>query len=487
MAFRTPAVSGFPRYFCQWNGASLVLPDELAADLYKTEQDQTKAAQLGRQYEAVGLEDIPLRYGATYDLRVRLMDPTGGGPTGGLPPIPVAPPAFATVPFLRHLTPEPVVVEDLPTDNAFFAADTLRVARPMLGYPAVVFTGKYADPVPLLQAASDAAVGKGSFGIPDPDVTHVQVEVEVRTLRMDNLDSLSGREPYIHYYTTLRPLSADFAEPCEIPLDFGDMPVLVFGNPGDRGGGLTQADIDAADGLPLPTAREIRLTVRAVAADDPVYFASGANIGKPVQVRLRRESSDEPSLVSSTRIRGIYLQPDPAPIWDGTVNTLLLQRTTGETPGIIDRLAREIDVDRKSMTLVGRRGERVVFGCSRRIRHSLAPDHSSLTFAAKEDLTNHWIVALTFDLGRDWTWDNLQPVSFEILRTLRYGADAEVDDNGGKPVGDWEVIATAPMQALDEPHRGHTTLIYLDAVEPKTELLQPASPITRLPDTIALQ
>ena len=47
------------------------------------------------------------------------------------------------------------------------------------------------------------------------------------------------------------------------------------------------------------------------------------------------------------------------------------------------------------MTLVGRKGERVVFGCSRRIRHSLAPDHSSLTFAAKEDLTNHWIVALT--------------------------------------------------------------------------------------------
>ena len=45
---------------------------------------------------------------------------------------------------------------------------------------------------------------------------------------------------------------------------------------------------------------------------------------------------------------------------------------------------------------------------------------------------------------------------------------------------------TAPMQALHEPHRGHTTLIYLDAVEPKSELLQPATPITRLPDMIEL-
>ena len=155
------------------------------------------------------------------------------------------------------------------------------------------------------------------------------------------------------------------------------------------------------------------------------------------------------------------------------------------SPAIIERLANEIDVDHKGLTLVGRKGERVVFGCSRRIWHALAPDHSSLTFAAKEDLTNHWIVALTFDLGRDWTWDNLQPVSFEIFRTKRFRSDAEVDDNGGKPLGDWEIIPTAPMQALADPERRHTTLIFLDAVEPKSELMQAAHPTeTRFPDII---
>ena len=475
-----------PAYFCQWNGNSLVLPDEDAANLFKTEQDNIKAANLGRQYDAVGLDEIPLRYGETYDFRVRLMDPTGGGPTGELPPVPDTPPSFTTIPFRRHVVPGTVLIEDLPTDNALFTAATLRVNRPLLGYPAVVFTGKYADPIPLLQAASDAAVGKGSFGIPDPDVTRVRIEVEVRTLRMDNMDSLSGREPYIHYYTTHRDFPVEFDSAREIPLEFPDIAVLNFGNPADLGGGLTQAAIDRADALPLPTARDIRLTIRAVANDDTTYFAKEANIGKPLQIKVRRESKDERELIASSKVRGIYLQPDPTQAWDGGLQTLLLQRTTGSSPAIIERLANEIDVDNHKMTLAGTKGERVVFGCSRRIRHSLAPDHSSLTFAAKEDLMNHWIVALTFDLGRDWTWDNLQPVSFEIFRKQHFKGDAEVDDNGGKPVGDLEIIATAPMQALQEPQRRHTTLIYLDAVEPKSELMQgPPHPTeTRFPDVI---
>ena len=473
-----------PSYFCQWNGASLVLPDEDAANLFKTEQDTIRAANLGRQYDPVSLDAIPLRYGSTYDFRVRLMDPTGGGPTGDLPPVPDEPPSFATIPFRRHVAPGTVLIDDLPLDNALFTADALRVQRPPLGYPAVVFTGKYADPIPLLQAASDAAVGKGSFGIPDPDVTQVRIEVELRTLRMDNMDSLSGREPYIHFYTTHRDFPGPFNEACEIPLDFRDIPVLNFNNPADFGGGLTQAAIDAGDDLPLPTARDIRLTIRAVANGDAAYFAKDANIGKPLQIKVRRDSADERKLIASSTLRGIYLQPDPAAAWDGTVQTLLLQRV-GSRPAIIERLANEIDIDHNGLTLMGRKGERVIFGCSRRIRHSLAPDHSSLTFAAKEDLTNHWIVALTFDMGRDWTWDNLQPVSFEIFRRKRFQSDAEVDDNGGKPVGDWEMVPTAPMQALENPQRRHTTLIYLDAVEPKSERMQAANPAeTRFPDVI---
>src|SRR5439155_15710570 len=154
----------------------------------------------------------------------------------------------AAVHFVRHVVPEPVRIAGLPTFpehelDAFFTGNQLEIDRPLLGYPAVVFTGKYADPIPLLQAASDAAVGKGSFGISDPDVTRVRIEVEVRTLRMDNMDSLSGREPYIHYYTTHRDFPEEFDDACEIPLEFRDIAVLNFGNPADLGDGMTQAAI----------------------------------------------------------------------------------------------------------------------------------------------------------------------------------------------------------------------------------------------------
>jgi hypothetical protein len=487
-----------PSYLAQWNGKSLVLPDEDAAAIFKTEQAKDPA-KLGKLYEAVGLDAIPLRYGHTYELRVRLVDPTGGG----VPlddkhkPIHDSPAPIATVAFKRHVVFEPLRIDGLPRvpdppQDGYFTSNALHVARPLLGYPSVVFTGKYADPIPLLKAASDAAVGKDSFGIPDPDAKRVRIDVEVRTLRMDNLLSLSGWEPYIHLYTTYRDFPSDFAQPRDIPLEFRDAHVLHFQDPNDLGDlGLTQGQIDALDQIVLPTARDVRLTLQAVADDDPAYFAPSANIGKPLQVRVRREAADETALIAAfaaaKKIRGIYLRPDPAPTFDGTLAQLLFERTTGETPANIQRLTQQIGVDHKGLTLVGKPGERVAFGCSRRIRHTLAPDNSSVTFAAKEDLVNHWIVALTLELNRDWTWDGLNEVSFEIFRDLKFKKDVEVDNNGGKPIGDWEIKRVAAVQALADPQRSHTTLIFLDAVEPKSTLPQPGNPAeTRFPDIIEL-
>lgn len=486
-----------PAYLAQWNGASLVLPDEDAAAIFKTEQADGKAANLGKVYEPLGLDAIPLRYSRTYELRVRLMDPTGGGPAADDEPMQESPAPVARVHFRRHVVPESVRIPNLPRFpdaalDALYPNDSIEVGRPLLGYPSVVFTGKYADPVPLLQAAADAAVGKESFGIPDPDVQRVQIDVEVRALRMDNQLSQSRREAWALLYTTHRDFPEDFDQPRNIPLEFRDANVLRFGDPTDLGDlGVTQAQIDALGQLVLPTARDIRLTIRAVAGEDPAYFADNAHVGKPVQVRVRRESRREIDLIAHASpgrmIRGLYLQPDPLPAFDGTVPTLLFQRTTGESPSLIQRLAEQLGTDHKGLTLVGKRGERVVFGCSRRIRHTLSPDNSSLTFAAKEDLFNHWIVALTLQLDRDWTWDSLRHVSFEIFREKRFKSDAEVDDNGGKPIGDWEVIPTASLQSLDHPHREHTTLIFLDAVEPKSELPQPLNAAeTRFPDVIEL-
>lgn len=484
-----------PAYLAQWSGTSVVLPDEHAAALFHTEDATGTTASLGRMYDPVGLDDVPLRYGHSYRLRVRLTDPTGGGPAPTDEPVNEGPSPHADVHFVRHVVPGPVIVEDLPTfpeqpTGSLFAGETLRIGRPVLGYPAVVFTGKYADPIPLLQAASDAAVGKGSFGIPDPDVTKVRIDVEVRALKMDNLLSVSGREPYALLYTTTRAFATDRDALLHVPLSFRDAAVLHFHDaagsaPTDFGDlGLTVAEIDGRTDLPLPTGRTIRLTIRAAADPDPTYFAPGADIGRPVQLQLRRESADERNLFAaaapSSMIRALWLQPDPPLDFDGRVDSVFLTRTTGPQPGIVQRLAAQLDIDAKGMTLVGARGERIVFGAARGLRHTMAPDNSSLTLAAKDDLVNHWIVAVTLQIDRDWTWDGLAPIGFDIFRTRRFRTAGDVDDNGGKPVGQWEVVSTASLLAIDQADRDHTRLVFLDAVEPKS------SDPDAFPDTVAL-
>ena len=504
MQFDGDQVNGqfwLPTYFTTWNGHSLVLPDEDAAELYHTTHLEIPAAErvnLGRLYDPVGLDQVLLRYGDIYDLRVRLMDTTGGGPTVQDQAVHEAPAPVATLHFKRFVQPEPLRIEglpDLPTDpvDTYFQGAALVVRRPLLGYPSVVFTDKYEDPIPLLQAASDAARGVGSFGIADPDVLQVQIEVEIRTLKMDNLLSLSGKEPFIHLYTTVRDFPADFDDLLSIPLEFRDANVLRFGDPADLGDlGVSENDIGNLDQLVLPTGREIRLTLRGIGNDDDTYYgAPTTHIGKSIKVKVRSESSDERDLLAdlslSRQIRGMYLQPDPPQPNDGQLITFLFRRGAVSTPAMIQRLAQQLNVDHKGLTLVGEKGERVIFGCSRRIRHTLAPDHSSITFATKEELLNHWIVALTLQVDRDWTWDVLEEVSFDIFREMKFESDPEVDDNQGRPIGDWEMKSTAPINALQTPDRSKTTLIYLDAVEPKSTRPQPGDPQeTAFPDIIEL-
>ena len=493
-----------PAYMSQWNGHSLVLPDEDAAALYHTEE---AGGSLGRQYQAIGLENVPLRYGHSYQMRVRLMDPTGGGPDEGDSAIHESPAPIATVPFRRHVVPEPVRLADTPTfpppapagpgdpDSPRFAGDVLHINRPRLGYPSVVFTGKYANPVPLLQAASDRSVNlvpgnrdHFAFGIPDPDVTRLRFDVDVRALDMDNKLSATGREAWARLYSTTRSLPGDVNAERAISLTFRNANVLRFGDPTDLGEfGLTAAQIDAlADELPLPRARDVRITIRAEADDDPAYWAAGAHVGKPTQITVRRESNDERGLIAAEsdakKIRGLWLRPDPVVQAPSSIAPLLFQRVSSdETPGVVERLAQQLELAFKGMTLVGKPGERIAFACSRRIRHTLAPDSSSLTLAAKEDLSNHWIVGLTLRLDRDWTWKQLRHIGFGIFR------EGNADPGGKTQVGAWEIIQTASFQALQGAQRTFTRLVFLDAVDPQNappRLGQP--PDVHFPDTIDL-
>ena len=137
---------------------------------------------------------------------------------------------------------------------------------------------------------------------------------------------------------------------------------------------------------------------------------------------------------------------------------------------------------------MGKKGQRVQFGCSHRIRHTLSPDNSSITFASKGDLAHHWLCCIMLELERDWTWDGLDDRSLVIKRSKRFKEDTAAETEHVE-VGDIEIKRTAPFTALSDPDRSHTTLIFIDAVETKNERMQPAPNATeaRFPDLIEVE
>jgi hypothetical protein len=506
-----------PMYFAAWSGKSMVLPDDVAAEIYRNDEVIAKppinvkpglANNLNKIYEPAAIATT-LRYSGLYEFRVRLGDISGGGPGVDREPAGNVPTTLAECRFKRFVAPNAVKIDGLPenSDSTLFAGNELTIHRPILGYPAVVFTQKYADPVTLLKEASkDAKYNYEAFGIPDPDVDSVEITVELQTLKMDNIMSVSGRESYIRFYTTTRKfpkLSPVFDDELRVPLRYVDCRVLNFGDTGDLGDlGVNQSQIDAMDDLVLPTARTIRLTVRGVCEAKADYYGSenpdpalNTRYGRTLQFQLYADAKqndpaqDDSNLASQAQIRAIYLQPDPPFVFDGNIGNLLLGREVEKTPDMIQRLAQQLGLDNDKLSLVGKKGQRVQFGCSNRIRHTLSPDNSSITFASKGDLAHHWLCCITLELERDWTWDGLQDRSFVLQRTARFKEDDVATDTDTMEVGDIEIKRTAPLTSLLNPDRSRTTLVFIDAVEPKNNRHRPAPDDneTRFPDLIELK
>ena len=160
--------------------------------------------------------------------------------------------------------------------------------------------------------------------------------------------------------------------------------------------------------------------------------------GLTFDIAARAESSTETGLFLTSpdarRLSAIYLQPERS---------------------VIERLAAQLDLAVSGLTLSGRAGRRVVFGASGALRHSLAPDHSSITFSSQHDLLGHWIAAIRLEIARDWTWDGLAEAGITVER------------GGAGVVGVVQVkraIAATALQAT--PLRDHTELVFFDAIDP---------------------
>ena len=206
----------------------------------------------------------------------------------------------------------------------------------------------------------------------------------------------------------------------------------------------------------------------ALDEDDPklIYFGKhAARVGTRRIVTERRESANESGLfeeVPGVPFQGIFLQPSPA--HDAHLNDKnAAAGTRDQAPeSAIQRLARQLRLENRDLTLSGEAGRRVVFGASAAVRHVLSPDHSTITFADETEITAQWLMAVPLRLARDWTWDALTDEGLQVFRSINGGARELVGIIS--PRKTLNTTAVRRGVALD---RSTTDLFFFDAIDPK--------------------
>ena len=459
---KQPGAFWFPSYFATWRGSSLVLSD---ADLVRlhargdVQGPDTPPNLLGRDKNFVPVNDkaVPLRYGHTYDFRVRMADLTRGGPDSSVPSPKPAGHSVSTVTFRRGKAPGPVEIKQRPPD----VARELQIARPRLGYPEILFAG--ADFVrledDLSQLAADPPVTR-EISLPDPDVTAVRILVQARALDGDT-------DVWMPLYETTRQWAAD---EMKITFDVQDHPTLLTLDVNQPDDGL----------LVLPAARDLRLTLTGIGKDDPGYFATeDARIGAPVNVDLRATAVSEAPLLANpesfSALRSFFFQPPPP---DNSVAAPM------------ERLASELDLTHTGLTLSGGPDGRVVMACSAHLRHTLSPEASAITFASAADLVQRWVNVVQFTLERDWTWNGLGPAGISVTRIVHL-PKRDIPEVVGAitlpralaPLVRNKLQAALPAGAHGNPRdaiRQSAEILFFDAYDPKpvTPEPPPGVPVT---------
>ncbi|TGB02555.1 hypothetical protein [Streptomyces sp. MZ04] len=441
-----------PSYFAAWTGGSIVLPDPDAFRITGDHKLGTDAV-----YHSVGAGTPLLRYGHTYQFRVRLMDLTGGGPTAGDPHDDSAGPApTAQVPFRRFVPPGPVRVAPEGGLLEDGKSAVYQIRRPLLGYPDVVYTGLPNAMDLLLADAPAAEAAHREAALPDPDVTHLRIDVLVRTTVGDPAADSDMGLPYEPLYSVHREFAPAADQPLTLRAVFEDVA---------RVDTLKDRILGALDPLCLPTARDVRLVLTPVGSVDPTLAHWGsqeARVGSaPVGLKLRTPSEDERLLLrlpaDGRDIQAIFLQPDP-PSGGPALEAQLAAagRRRHDAPSdLVDRLAHQLGLVRSGLMLSASRGRRLVLGVANELCHTLNPDRSSVTFGAKDDLALRWLVCVRLSLERDWTWDALAPIAFSVRRA-------------GEVVGELVLPGTVNRDAMSEPDRERTEILFLDAYDPKT-------------------
>ena len=444
---------------------------------------------------------------------------TGGGPLEDDDELNEAPSTNAPLTFRRYVAPKQLTVipdDPQPAPDAgavqVYHGHSFTIGRPRLGYPALLFTELDTNTAfqhllddkaalhPAAPAGGQTIAEYRDVSYFDPDVDQVLVAVDVKTLALDTQASASGREAFIRLSATILSVDADLEEPFALQPEHRRANVINFATPTPSAIHDPESRHDAMDAIVLPASRDIRLTVYPVCTEKPArgaYFGFAKTrvddvlyrLGEQVQFYVREDADDELDLfrpgLESHQLQALYLQPDPPQV--NNALTMVRDVVAGSElrqSTLMERLAAQLEVDFKGLTLFGKPGKRIQFGCSNRIRHTLAPDNSSLTFATAQELINHWLCVLSFDVQRDWTWDGLAEAGFTVERTREFKGEAGTLEP--ETVGQIEWRKTASRVATTKPDRSITRVLFVDAVEPKKDPAKPATAAHPFPNVIDL-
>ncbi|MEP6682865.1 MAG: hypothetical protein ABJA35_06380, partial [Parafilimonas sp.] len=399
--------------------------------------------------------------------------------------------------------------------------------RPRLGYPAILFaandtakairllkedrialdkhsknlatvdpvTGKYE-----VQNTGDAATfdlfkkASREVSIADPDVDKVHIVVEVLTLDMDRegsynaLQKVTPKEPYLLLYETFRSFDKyslslhDSHHTIDLKFEFRDVPVIFF----NEGRHLDELglgkDVNKQSGpLILPTARKLRITIRSFCSKDQAdYFGDeDFRFSTPVKRDVMQTiksleaapllNAPTGPLTSTDSLISIFFRPEASKTPEERRAAAAMGEQNQADVNIIERLASVCSFNKNGLSIMGKENERVQFGCSNLIGHTLSPDHSSLTFATMDDLSRKWISVIQLDLNRDWCWDMLKPDSFEVFRQWKYKREDGInfEDGNEEKIGVIGLTKGLNWRNMPEPDRLKTRLVFIDALVPK--------------------
>ena len=361
--------------------------------------------------------------------------------------------------FRRYVTPKALLVdthENLPPYPAVPPAvrqiQTLTVRRPRIGYPEALFADVDVATFAADNLASLVNTAKSNGGVldvPDPDVGSFDVIIEARIPAHDN--GTAGTDPgdldgnFRIVYSVNIPFGEGTDPTVTLSLDYTD---------GIDDISTVSPPVPGSTALTIPTARNIRVRLLPRCADKPDYYGTDSPpVGPYSNFVVRKAAATEDALFSgsaSSQLSALYFQP-------------------GST--IPQLLAQQLGVAQNALTLSGQPGQRTVFGASGALRHTVTADGGSITFSNQAELLGQWIVAVTLDLERDWTWDGfVQPAAAVAGDRLTAPAPSLSFTRDGQPIGAITVPQTIASTTLANPgapaDRSLTRIVFLDAINP---------------------